>query len=201
LFRIAIFTLIALFAFDVVFTSLAFLRLKKMLPSNHTMHQILNELRAINHREVENGRLLRKLLRALNLLVEPVSMTAKLQQDGQETDMPLSVPVGATGVVLAVVEKDANGNIVSSAAPLTYASDNTAVATVDSNGNVTPLSAGTANISSTDPGVTPPLTASDSLTVTGAGAGAPVSMTATLQQNASGNQPAANASHLNIKKV
>ena len=95
--------------------------------------------------------------------------------------MPATIHVNGNGAVAAFTEFDGaagTGNMVPPIGPVTFASDNTAVATVDANGNVAAISAGTANISATDAGNS--LTASDVLTVTAAPA---VSATLVLTAN------------------
>lgn len=82
--------------------------------------------------------------------------------------MPATIPIsGNRGAQFTFTEFDGpngTGNKVAPLQAIVYASDNTAVATVDATGLVTALSAGSANISGTDPGNG--LTASDVLTVT-----------------------------------
>jgi uncharacterized protein YjdB len=90
--------------------------------------------------------------------------------------MPATIEVGKTASSLFQEWTGPNGTgtVVPNAGTITYASDNTAVATVDpSSGVATGVSAGTANISGTDG--TNNLTASDALTVTN-----PAAVSATL---------------------
>jgi uncharacterized protein YjdB len=95
--------------------------------------------------------------------------------------VPATIHVNGNGAVAVFTEFDmpgGTGNVVPPIGPVTFASDNTAVATVDSNGNCAAVAPGTANISATDAGNS--LTASDVLTVTAAPA---VSATLVLTAN------------------
>lgn len=80
--------------------------------------------------------------------------------------MPATIQVGGLGATFTFTEFSGpagTGSIVPPLQPIVFASDNTAVATVDASGNVTAVAAGTANISGSDPGNS--LSASDVLTV------------------------------------
>lgn len=80
--------------------------------------------------------------------------------------MPATISVGGQGAKAVFTEFDqlaGAGNIVPPAGPVTFASDSTAVATVDQNGNVLAVGPGTANISGTDS--VSGISASDVLTV------------------------------------
>ena len=96
--------------------------------------------------------------------------------------MPASIALNGHGAFFTFTEFDGpngTGNKVPPIGVVTYASDNPAVATVDSSGNVSAIGVGTANISGTDPGNS--LTASDQITVTPAVA---ISATGVLTANA-----------------
>jgi len=84
------------------------------------------------------------------------------------THMPASIAVGGKGATAVFTEFSGpagTGVVVAPVGAVTFASDNTAVATVDpSSGAVTAVAVGTANISGTDAGNS--LTASDVITVT-----------------------------------
>jgi uncharacterized protein YjdB len=68
------------------------------------------------------------------------------------TPLTASLTVGGTTQQLSAATLDQNGTTI--AAELTWASDNTAVATVDANGLVTPVAEGTANITATSNSIT-----------------------------------------------
>jgi hypothetical protein len=73
------------------------------------------------------------------------------------TPATASLNVGGQTANLSATTLDQNGQPITTA--LTWTSDNTAVATVDNNGTVTPLSAGTANITAESGSVTSNLAA------------------------------------------
>lgn len=102
---------------------------------------------------------------------------------GEKTNMPLTVHVNdvpGTALFQEWSGPSGTGIVVPPVGAVTYASDNTAVATVDpSSGQLAYVGAGTANISGTDAGNS--LTASDVLTVSAATA---VSATLTLTPGA-----------------
>lgn len=82
--------------------------------------------------------------------------------------MPASIAVGktATAVFTEFDGPNGTGNVLTPIGAVTFASDNSAVATVDpTSGIATGVSAGTANISASDAGNS--ISASDVLTVTG----------------------------------
>lgn len=90
--------------------------------------------------------------------------------------MPATIRVGGNGAKAVFTEFDGpsgTGNPVPPVGAITFASDNATVATVDANGNVAAVAAGTANISGTDGGNN--LTASAVITVT-----ADIALSATL---------------------
>ena len=98
--------------------------------------------------------------------------------------MPATITTTGNGATFTFTEysgPNGTGNVVPPTVGIDYASDNTSVATVDANGNVTAVAVGTANISGTDPSNS--LTASDVLTVT-AGTSVAVSATGVLTANA-----------------
>ena len=95
--------------------------------------------------------------------------------------MPATIVVGGFGALATFQEwtgPNGTGNTVPPVGAVSFASDNAAVATVDSLGNVTAVAAGTANVSATDAGNG--LTASDVLTVTAAAPPPAVSATLSL---------------------
>jgi hypothetical protein len=116
---------------------------------------------------------------------EPLAGSATLSfiTSKGETNMPLTVHVNdvpGTALFQEWSGPSGTGIVVPPVGTVTYASDNTAVATVDPNsGQLAYVSAGTANISGTDAGNG--LTASDVLTVSAATA---VSATLTLTPGA-----------------
>lgn len=94
--------------------------------------------------------------------------------------MPATIKVGGAGAKFTFTEFDGpngTGAVVPPEGTVTYASDNTAVGTVDAGGNVAAVAAGTCNISGTDP--VSGLSASDVLTVQDV----PVSATGVLSAN------------------
>jgi hypothetical protein len=102
----------------------------------------------------------REIIRLLN---RPQSATLKFTG----VTMPATILVGGTANSLFQewTGPSGTGTVVPNAGAIAYTSDNTAVATVDpSSGVATGVSAGTCNITGTDP--TNSLTASDALTVT-----------------------------------
>jgi Big-like domain-containing protein len=81
--------------------------------------------------------------------------------------MPATIHIDGNGAKAVFTEFDqpgGTGNQVPPIGPVVFSSDNPAVATVDQNGNVAAVAAGTANISAIDQGND--LTASDAITVT-----------------------------------
>ena len=68
------------------------------------------------------------------------------------TPLTASLTIGGATQQLSAATLDQNGATIS--ADLTWASDNTAVATVDANGLVTPVAEGTANITATSSSIT-----------------------------------------------
>jgi hypothetical protein len=97
-----------------------------------------------------------------------VAQSASISFRNEEGDaMPATIVVGGAGAVARFEEfkgPNGTGNPVPPVGPVVFASDSPAVATVDSNGNVSAVAPGTANISGLDQGNS--LTASDVLTVT-----------------------------------
>lgn len=95
--------------------------------------------------------------------------------------MPATIGLSSGRAQFVFTEFDGpngTGNVVPPIGVIQYASDNSAIAIVDASGLVTALSAGTVNISGTDPGNG--LTASDQLTVSSTG-GKAVSATGVLK--------------------
>jgi uncharacterized protein YjdB len=83
--------------------------------------------------------------------------------------MPATIIVGGNGALASFQEwsgPSGTGSQVPPVGPVTFASDNPAVATVDESGNVAAVAPGTANISALDAGNG--LTASDVVTVSAA---------------------------------
>jgi Big-like domain-containing protein len=100
--------------------------------------------------------------------------------------MPAKIAVGGKGALFTFTEFDGpggTGNAVPPSGPITYASDNVAVATVDTSGNVTAVSPGTANITGVDPASANKVAAGDVLTVTPAVGAVAVSATGVLTAN------------------
>jgi hypothetical protein len=123
------------------------------------------------------------LLEIIHLLNRPQSATLRLEvnQFSGENTMPATVQIGGTANSLFQEWTGPNGTgtVVPNAGAIAYTSSDPAVATVDpASGVATGVSAGTANITGTDP--TNNLTASDVLTVS---APAAVSATLTLTAN------------------
>jgi Bacterial Ig-like domain (group 2) len=131
----------------------------------------------------EEKKLLKELLHCCELnrliLVKILNCLCPGAQSAKGELMPARIVVGGNGAKFTFTEYDGpngTGNVVAPSGPITYASDNTAVATVDSNGNVTAVAANadgsdaTCNISGLDPASTNMVTASDVCTV---GAAAP----------------------------
>jgi len=99
--------------------------------------------------------------------------------------MPAKIAVGGKGATFTFTEFDGpngTGNVVPPSGPITYASDNTAVATVDATGQVAAVSPGVANITGVDPASPNKVAAGDVVTVTAAAAVA-VSATGVLTAN------------------
>jgi hypothetical protein len=127
-------------------------------------------------------------LEIIHLLKQPESATLRLTADipslvGAKS-MPATVLVGGTANSLFQEWTGPNGTgtVVPNAGPVTFSSDNPAVATVDpSSGVATGVSAGTANISGVDSANS--LSASDVLTVTAPPPPPAVSATLTLTAN------------------
>jgi len=120
-----------------------------------------------------------KWLEQISLAIQslkPKVTEAKFQLQYKGAAMPVTVNVGATGTSI-FQEFAADGSSVAPIGPVDYASDNTAVATIDANGNWTAVGAGTCNCSALDTGNG--LTASDGATVNTAPP--PVATSATFQ--------------------
>ena len=147
-------------------------------PRDPEIGQIEKTLRVIEH----------GILEIIHLLNRPQSATLKLQTGGWNYlvygklrvviggSMPASIAIGGTASSLFQEWSGPNGTgtVLPNAGAPAFASDNTAVATVDpASGVVTGVSAGTANISGTDS--VNNLAASDVITVT-----APAAQSATL---------------------
>jgi hypothetical protein len=121
------------------------------------------------------------LCEIIHILNRPQSATLRLQPNQPVLvggAMPKTIPIGGTAssVFQEWSGPNGTGQVVPDAGPIAYSSDNTAVATVDSNtGFATGVGAGTANISGKD--TVDNLVGSDVLTVTPP----PVSATLTLQ--------------------
>jgi uncharacterized protein YjdB len=102
--------------------------------------------------------------------------------------MPLTIIVGGTATAAPPAYQEwtgpsGTGTSIAPAGPLTYASDTPAVATVDANGDVVGVAAGTANITTSDS--TNGLSATDVLTVSGGTPPAAVSATLNLAATSS----------------
>jgi hypothetical protein len=123
----------------------------------------------LEKREVDEDliREIRVLTRTLlKIYIEPSSSSLGFQTSEGVTQMPLTVTMGDKPGSAAYQEFNAAGNPVKPLGTVQYASDNTAVATVDpSSGALTYIGPGTCNIAAADSGVAGGLPASDSLTV------------------------------------
>ena len=106
--------------------------------------------------------------------------------------MPATIQVGGKGATFTFTEFDGpngTGNVVKPSGPITYASDNTAVATVDPTGQVTAVGANadgspaTANITGVDPASPNKVAAGDVITVIAAPPPVAVSATGVLTAN------------------
>jgi hypothetical protein len=143
---------------------------------------IFGEKRRLSDIEWLLRQLERKIDRIIRFLIaEEVEEEPKIAISAKGELMPASIHVNGHGATFTFTEFDGaggTGNKVPPLQPIVYASDNTAVATVDATGQVAAIAAGTANISGTDPGNS--LTASDVLTVT---ADVAVSATGVLTAN------------------
>lgn len=134
------------------------------------------ETRGVLHEILEVERKQLEVLREIRHELKP-----HRAKSAKGENVPATIVVNGNGAKFTFTEFDgANGagNAVAPAGPINYASDNTAVGTVDASGNVTAVGAGTCNISGQDS--VNGLTASDVLTVTGAAA---VSATGVLTAN------------------
>ncbi len=119
------------------------------------------------------------VLEIIHLLLRPQSATLTFK----ELQMPANILVGGTANSLFQewTGQNGTGDVVPSAGSISFSSDNPAVATVDpASGVATGVSAGTANITGTDPANN--LTASDVLTVNAPPP--PPAVSATLQLTA-----------------
>jgi hypothetical protein len=99
--------------------------------------------------------------------------------------MPATIKVGGKGAIFLFTEFDGpngTGSIVPDSGPISFASDNLAVATVDANGLVIAVSPGVANITGVDPASPNKVAAGDVLTVE-APVQVAVSATGTLKAN------------------
>ena len=155
-----------------------------------------HEEREIEHEEEEIEKLCKRILaeeRGNRVILDQIlqRLSAKAQSAKGEL-MPARIVVGGAGAKFTFTEFDGpngTGNVVPPSGPITYASDNLAVATVDTNGNVSAVGANadgsdaTANISGLDPASANKVTASDVITVGKAAAGVAVSATGVLTAN------------------
>lgn len=126
--------------------------------------------------------IIERLLRIIEKLLE-----AGAAQSAKGKLMPAKIAVGGKGATFVFTEFDGpngSGNVVKPSGPIVYASDNPAVATVDSNGQVTAVAANPdggdaiAVISGSDPASPNKVAAADVITVSAAAAG-PVAVSAT----------------------
>lgn len=118
----------------------------------HIFLAILNELQSINV-------LLHRQFKAKSARLKFVNSQGDLL-------MPATIHVTGNGAQATFTEftgPNGTGNQVAPVGPVVYSSDNTSVATVDSNGLCNAVGIGTCNITGTDQGNS--LTASDTLTV------------------------------------
>lgn len=127
------------------------------------------------------------LLKEIKYILTPaVSATAHFVDEEGDILMPATIVVGGNGAKFVFTEfsgPNGTGSIVPPSGPITYASDAPSVATVDSDGNVTAVAPGTANISGLDPASANQVTASDVCTVTAAPPPVAVSATGVLTAN------------------
>jgi hypothetical protein len=81
------------------------------------------------------------------------SLVVKILVNGEEMGQPVTLTLGE-GPVVAEVEEfsgpSGTGTVVPDEGTIEFSSDTPAVATVDTNGNVTPIAVGTANITAVD---------------------------------------------------
>jgi hypothetical protein len=120
------------------------------------------------------------------------SATLTFVSEKGEPIMPARIVVGGAGAKALFTEfagPTGTGAVVPPSGPISYASDNLAVATVDASGNVTAVGANadgsdaTANISGLDPASANKVTASDVITVGKAAAAVAQSATLALTAN------------------
>lgn len=140
-----------------------------------------------SHERARLEAIIERLLRVIETLLEK-----NAAQSAKGKVMPAKILVGGKGATFTFTEFDGpngTGNKVPPSGPITYASDNPAVATVDSNGQVTAVSANadgtdaTATISGVDPASLNKVAAADVVTVGAATAPVAVSATGVLTAN------------------
>ena len=138
-------------------------------------------------REREEREILEKIIeRQTEIIRLLIENKRRIAESAKGKNMPATIQVGGKGATFKFTEFDGpngTGNIVPPSGPIQYASDNTAIATVDASGNVTAVSAGTANITGVDPASANKVAAGDVLTVTPANAPVAVSATGVLTAN------------------
>lgn len=148
-------------------------------PENPIEHRLEHEIRELRRIIEERDERIERILTLILQRLTPIARSAEghfVNEEG-EILMPARIQVGGKGASFAFTEfsgPNGTGSVVPPSGPITYASDDETVATVDSTGQVTAVGPGSCNISGLDPASKNSVTASDALTVDPAGPPPPV---------------------------
>jgi hypothetical protein len=110
----------------------------------------IDESKELGHIQHLIENLEHKVNQILRLLTPSQELVLKILVEGKEMGNPATL--GAKGGQCSAQDGSGNPYKLSSAAPLLFATDNAAIATVDVNGAITSVASGSCNIACKDPG-------------------------------------------------